>query len=116
MITIDHQGSLVSVGVLGEFTLADYREFEELVDYKIRFEGPIDLFFDLREMAGFTVDVAWEDIKFARSHANDFRRIAVISNSEWLSWSAWLNQVFVNADVRVFADPEDGLAWIKEPV
>ena len=79
MIVIQHQPGRVQVNVYGEFTLADYKEFEAVVNYKVKFEGPVDLLFDLREMADFTLDVAWEDIVFAREHPNDFRRIAVLS-------------------------------------
>lgn len=117
MITQDHQGNLVTIAVLGEFTLADYKEFEELVRYKIKFEGQVDLLFDLRQMADFTLDVAWEEIKFSRAHAQDFRRIAVLTDSQWLTWSAWLSQLFVEADVQVFADGdgEDAArAWLAE--
>lgn len=112
MITIDHSPSLVSIAVFGEFTLADYKEFEELVNYKIQFEGSLDLLFDLREMAGFTLDVAWEEIKFSREHAHDFRRVAVITDSQWLAWSAWLSQLFVDAEVQVFTDATLAAAWI----
>lgn len=81
MITIDHSVNRVNVTVFGEFTLADYKEFEEIVNYKVRFEGPVDLFFDLSQMAGLTLDVAWEELKFSRAHANDFKRIAVVTDS-----------------------------------
>ena len=64
MIVTDHQPGRVSVTVYGEFSLADYKEFEELVNFKVKFEGPVDLLFDLREMVDFTLDVAWEDIVF----------------------------------------------------
>ncbi len=112
MITTDHKSQLVTVAVFGEFTLADYKEFEELVNYKIRFEGPVNLLFDLREMAGFTLDMAWEEIKFARAHRNDFGRVAVLTESQWATWSAWLSQVFVEADVEVFSAEEDARQWV----
>lgn len=112
MIVTDHQPHRVNVNVYGEFTLADYREFEELVNFKVRFEGPVDLLFDVTKMADFTLDVAWEDIKFARSHPNDFKRIAVITDSQWVTWSAWLSQIFVRADIEVFDKVEDGQAWL----
>ncbi|MBV2235107.1 MAG: STAS/SEC14 domain-containing protein [Sterolibacterium sp.] len=114
MINTDHRGSLVSVAVFGEFTLADYREFEELVRYKLKFEGPVSLFFDLRQMASFTLDVAWEEIRFSRQHAHDFRRIAVLTGSQWVSWTAWLSQLFVDADVRVFEEEREARAWLDE--
>jgi len=36
-------------------------------------------------MADFTVDMAWEEIKFSRQHAGDFRRIAVLTDSQWVA-------------------------------
>ncbi|MBR0568664.1 STAS/SEC14 domain-containing protein [Azoarcus sp. L1K30] len=112
MISTDHKDNLVSLTVFGEFTLADYREFEELVNYKIKFGGPVDLFFDLREMAGFTLDLAWEEIRFSREHAHDFRRIAILTEDQWVTWSAWISQLFVDAEVQVFSTQEDARAWL----
>lgn len=112
MIVIEHKPSRVDVAVLGEFTLADYKEFEEVVNYKVRFEGAVDLYFDLRQMADFTLDVAWEEIVFARAHANDFNRIAVLTDSQWVTWSAWLSQIFVQAEMRVFDDEKEARTWL----
>ena len=114
MITTDIRGSVVSIAVLGEFTLGDFKEFEELVLYKLKFDGPADLLVDLREMADFTVDMAWEEIKFSRQHGGDFRRIAVLTDSQWVTWSAWLEQLFVSADLRVFADLDEASVWLAE--
>jgi len=115
MIVIDQKGGRVSVNVYGEFTLDDFREFEEAVNYTVRFKNPVDLSIDLREMSGMTLDVAWEDMCFTRDHASDFRRIAIISDSQLVSWSAWLTQNFVSADIEVFAAPEEAIAWLNEP-
>jgi hypothetical protein len=113
MITIENQLNRVVVTVIGEFTLADYREFEEQVNYKLKFEGTVDLLMDLRNMAGVTLDVAWEEIKFVRQHASDFGRIAVVTSDQWLTWSAWISQLFVNAQVLVFDDLDPALEWLN---
>ena len=112
MIVTQHQPKRVEVSVYAEFTLADYLEFEDMVNYKVKFEGPVDLLFDLREMADFTLDVAWEDIAFSRAHANDFTRIAVLTHSQWVAWSAWLSQIFVRAEIRVFGEEDEARAWL----
>ncbi len=114
MITVDHDQSLVTLAVLGEFTLDDFTEFEEFLISKRLFDGSHSLLFDLREMAGFTVDMAVEEIKFSRIHGGDFRRIAVVTDSQWVAWSAWLEQLFVNADLRVFGDSAEARAWLAE--
>jgi hypothetical protein len=112
MIVTDHQPNRVDVTVLGEFTLADYKEFEQIISFKVKFEGPVDLYFDLRQMADFTLDVAWEELVFSRSHAHDFKRIAVVTDSQWITWSAWLSQIFVRADMRIFSDEKEAKSWL----
>ena len=112
MISTENTEKMVAVTVFGEFTLADYKEFEDVVNYHIQFEGQVDLLFDLRQMAGFTLDVAWEEIKFSRQHAGDFRRIAVLTQDQWLTWSAWVSQLFVTAEVKVFDDEDEARAWL----
>ncbi len=112
MIVTDHKESLVTVAVYGEFTLGDYKEFEELVNFKVKFEGPVNLLFDLRQMADFTLDMAWEEIKFSRAHSHDFGKIAVLTDSQWVTWSAWLSQAFVDADLQVFRDEQEACAWL----
>lgn len=112
MITVDHTPQSVNLVVLGEFTLDDFTEFEEYLIANELFDGTHDLLFDLREMAGFTVDVAIEEIKFSRIHGGDFRRIAVVTDSQWVAWSAWLEQLFVSADLRSFDNIDDARAWM----
>ena len=114
MIAIDHSGKLVTVTVLGEFVLADYKEFEDMVLSTQLPGGKVNLLLDLSQMAGFTLDVAWEDIKFTRSHPDDFDKIAVVIHSEWVIWSAWLSQMFIDADVQVFDDSEEARGWLEQ--
>lgn len=113
MISIATQGNLVSVSVIGEFTLADYKEFENHVLYELKFQGGVNLLLDLRDMIGYTLDVAWEEIRFSREHRYDFRKIAVITSDEWMIWLAWLNRLFVDAEVQVFDDPGVALDWLQ---
>ena len=65
-------------------------------------------------MLTFTVDVMWEEIKFSRAHTNSFRRIAVVTDNQWITWSAWLSKTFVNTEMRVFddSDADEALTWI----
>ncbi|MBL8489166.1 MAG: STAS/SEC14 domain-containing protein [Rhodocyclaceae bacterium] len=114
MIAIDHQEHLITVTVLGEFTLADFKDFEELVNFKVKIEGSVSLLFDQREMADYTVDMALEEIRFSRAHSEEFDRVAVITESQWVAWSAWMSQVFVSADLRVFPSEAEARAWLAE--
>lgn len=115
MITIDMQSHLVSVAALGQFTLNDFKELENAVTYKIKFEGRVSLLIDLRDMAGITVDVAWEEIKFAREHHFDLWKIAVVTESRFITWSAWLTGLFTHAETQVFDDYNLAREWVSTP-
>lgn len=118
MISIEHkkvagtQDALIAT-VFGEFTLADYQTFEQAVlDSLEKTHIALNLILDLRNMVRFTVDVAWEEIQFSRAHPRDFAKIAVVTDSVFISWSAWLSRLFVEADFQVFDQLEAAEAWI----
>jgi hypothetical protein len=112
MISIQIEESYTNVSVLGEFTLADMKELEEHALYQIRMHGSANLLLDLRDMLGYTLDVAWEELKFTRSHAREFGRVAVVTDSQWLAWLAWLEGLFTDAEIEVFANYDDALEWV----
>lgn len=113
MIAINTRDNLISASVMGEFTLADYRDFEQQIEYSIEFEGGVNLLLDLRDMVSYTLDLVWEEIRFSREHRYDFRKIAVVTSDEWMVWISWLNRLFVDADLRVFDNPGIAMEWLE---
>ncbi|PTN11623.1 STAS/SEC14 domain-containing protein [Nitrosomonas aestuarii] len=111
MITIQKQNNLIIVAVIGEFTLSDYKQFEDQVIYQSTFEGKVNVVVDFRDMLNYTVDVAWEDLKFMHEHGNDFSHVAVVTDDEWQTWSAWISNLFTDAQVIVFNDYEKAVTW-----
>jgi hypothetical protein len=115
MITIEESSNLVNIAVMGEFTIADFKQFEEHALYKLATPGKVNLLFDLRGMIAYTPDVAWEEIKFfRREHNHDFDKIAVVTSDQWLTWQAWLSRLFVDADIRVFSDYKEAQEWAQK--
>lgn len=114
MIAIENRDNLVNVAALGEFTLADFREFERQVLDDLKTHRRVNVLFDLRDLIGYTLDVAWEEIRFNRAHARDFGRVAIVTEDRWLTLSAWLTGLFTDADVQVFEDYEMACAWASD--
>lgn len=113
MITIEQNSSLLNIAVMGEFTLADFKQFEEHARLKLKAPAPINLLFDLRAMISYSVDVAWEEVKFfSREHPHDFAKIAVVTDDQWLTWQAWISRLFVDADIRAFSDYQEAKYWV----
>jgi hypothetical protein len=117
MITIEREDGLIVVGVFGELTLADVQRLEREVPGERAGGKPVALLIDLRDMLGATIDALLEDIKFARHRSRDIRRVAILSQSPWPPLIAWLEQFFLDAEVRVFDDEGMARAWLagEEP-
>jgi hypothetical protein len=113
MIVIEDEKDLLKVHVYGELTLADFKELESSVTNELREYPQVNLLLDFTNMSGFTLDVAWEDIQFNRRHVRDYKRIAVITDNQWLTWITWLSGVFAEADVQTFPDIETAAGWLK---
>jgi len=112
MISLNAKDNQIYVTVMGQFTLDDYRELEQVVCYGIQFKGTVNLLFDLRDMLSYSVDVAWEELKFSREHKNDFGRIAILTGDQWVAWSMWVNRLFMSADIRLFDELDLAQAWV----
>lgn len=114
MISITVKDNLISATVIGQFTLADFRELEQAIAYGIQFKGRVNLLIDLTDMLDYSVDVAWEEIKFSREHKNDFGRVAIVTGDQWVAWSLWVNRLFMSADIHLFDDADAAEAWLRE--
>lgn len=114
MITVEHQNDLTIVGVFGELVLADYRQFEQEVLQQLQTLGRVNLLIDLRAMRGYTLDVALEDVKFTRDHAAAVGRIAIVSGRVWAKLTAFLSQLFINSELRVFDAESAAREWLAE--
>jgi hypothetical protein len=112
MISLNVKENQIDVTVMGQFTLDDYREFEQAVCYGLQFQGKVNLLFDLRDMLSYSVDVAWEELKFSREHKNDFGRIGILTGDQWVAWSMWINRLFMSADIRLFDELELAQTWV----
>jgi len=113
MIAIEEVKDALEVGIYGELTLADYRQLEQAVTNELRAAPKVKMLLDVRGMTGFTLDVAWEEIKFSRAHAHDFRRIAVVTPEQWGTWLSWISAAFTDAEVALFDHPDAAETWLR---
>jgi hypothetical protein len=115
MIAVQHEQALVAVSVFGQFTVADFKQLEREVTQEVQSHGPVTLLVDLRDVLGYTLDVALEELKFTRNHVRDFSKIALIAEGELVIWGAWLSRLFTHAQIQVFDDEPLAREWLGEP-
>ncbi|HEV7349721.1 STAS/SEC14 domain-containing protein [Telluribacter sp.] len=107
---------LVAVVVSGTLEKDDYEQLIPLMEVKISHYGKINLYWEMEEFEGWNVAAAWQDLKLDVSHANDFRRVAMVGAKKWEDWLTQLMKPFSSAEIKYF-DPDErelAMAWVKD--
>ncbi|WP_028455684.1 STAS/SEC14 domain-containing protein [Chitinilyticum litopenaei] len=112
MISISHEPGYIHAKVFGEFTVQDFRQFEEEALYELRFQDKADMLIDLNDMLAYTIDMAVEELRFVTRHRQQFKRVAIVSSDQWVTWSVWVNRVISESEIRVFEDVEEAQRWL----
>lgn len=116
MISIRQQDYGLNVALFNEFTVQDFRQFEEAVLQCAAEVHRPDILLDLTLLRDFTVDMAIEQLKFARKHENDFGRIAIVVDDIWIALGTHLSSLLTNQHTHHFKKVEDAEAWLTQEV
>ena len=114
MIVIEQDNDLLQVHIYSDLSLEDFREFEHAVTDELTQYDHVNILFDLTSMTGFSLDVVLEELRFNKSHATDYEKLAVVTDSQWLTWVSWLATAFVSAEVQQFDDVDTAMIWLRE--
>ena len=114
MISIREQHYGLNVALYNEFTLEDFRLFEEaLMNISGKVHRP-DILLDLSMLKDFTVDMAMEQLRFVRNHEDDFGRIAIVVDDIWIKLGAHISNLLTQQHPNYFDDAASAQAWLLE--
>lgn len=108
---------VVAVRAVGIITGEDYREtLKPMVEEKLKEHDKLKCLVVLDDdYATYTGDAAWEDTKFDFGHLTDFRRVALVTDVEWMARAARLFAPLMPYEFRLFpvAELDEAKSWIK---
>lgn len=115
----DPETNLLVADGSGEIVHEDYDEvLSPAVDAAVRHSGKINFLYRIGpDFQGFGARAMWDDARLGVSHWRDFRRIAVVTDSDWLGGAVRAFMAMMPAEVRVFSLAEENAAraWAGEP-
>jgi len=112
MISIREQNYGLDVALFNEFSLADFKLFEEALLKRASEMGSPGVLLDLSELKDFTLDMAMEELRFVRAHEKDFGRIAVVVSDVWIKLAAHLAGLISRGRTQYFNDVPAAQAWL----
>ncbi|WP_293764784.1 STAS/SEC14 domain-containing protein [uncultured Aquitalea sp.] len=116
MISIREQDYGLDVALFNEFSLADFKLFEDALLKRVGERGKPDVLLDLSELRDFTLDMALEEVKFVRAHDQDFGRIAIVVDDVWIKLAAHIAGLLTHNRLEYFESVEAAQAWLVRPV
>lgn len=115
MISIREQQYGLDVALFNEFSLEDFKLFEQALLKRVQEKGKPDILLDLSELKDFTLDMALEEIRFVRAHDQDFGRIAVIVSDVWIKLAAHIASLLSHTRIQYFDSADQAQSWLTKP-
>ncbi len=105
------EDNIFAFRVTGKLTHDDYQRFLPTLEELIEENGKISLLIELENFHGWELEAALDDYRFGKQHEQDFERIAIVGDKDWMRWLVKLAQPFVDGDVRFFEHDQIQEAW-----
>lgn len=114
MISIREQSYGLDIALYNEFTLEDFRAFEEAAQAAVKRVHRPDVLMDLSMLKDFTIDMAVEQLKFLREHEDEFGRIAIVVDDVWIKLGTHIAGLLTRQRPKYFDDAAKAQAWLQE--
>lgn len=106
----------LSLKAVGNLTHADYELITPMLESALsQVKYPeVDVLFDGTALDGWELRAAWDDFKLGLKHNNEFRKIAIYGNKNWLKMSAKVGAWFISGEIKYFENVTDAINWLRE--
>ncbi len=105
----------LSFKAVGTLTHEDYELVTPIIDAAL--EGVKDpkvkVLIDASEFKGWELRAAWDDFKLGLKHGNEFEKIAIYGNKEWLEIGTKISAWFLSGEIKYFENYDDAVAWLS---
>ncbi|WP_226664692.1 STAS/SEC14 domain-containing protein [Microbulbifer aggregans] len=107
---------LLRMHARGKLEHEDYETLVPMLETAIAgMEHPkIDVLMDMRELEGWEIRAAWDDLKLGVKHGRQFNKIAMVGNKRWQEIAAKIGTWFIGGEARFFEGPAEALAWLQQ--
>jgi hypothetical protein len=105
---------VVGFEVRGTLHAADYRDVVLPAVERAGEVGEIRFLIVIPDFKGMSGGAVWEDLKIGLQHLRSWRRIALVTDIEWMSHLTLLFGWMTPGEVKVFGmeDRTDAVAWV----
>ncbi|MAE52322.1 MAG: hypothetical protein CMH27_10985 [Micavibrio sp.] len=111
----DLPDGVVGIASKGRITKADYDKIViPTIEGALKTHDKISVLFHLEDIEGMELSAMWEDTAFGLKHWSDFKRLALVSDVEWVSGMTAFFGWMIPAEVKTFKEKDVAAAreWV----
>lgn len=110
--------TILAVRAVGKITDEDYKTMLiPAVEYRIKTDGKVRLLYEIgHEFEGFDPQAALDDAQLGLTHWEDFERVAIVTDREWIANAMRLFMPFQPAKMKLFSVEhlEEAMTWAAD--
>ncbi len=114
----DMPDHVIGITAKGKVTGADYESvIIPLIEEKLKKHHRISLLYYMgNEFSGMDAKAMWEDTKVGLRHLIAWKKIAVVSDIDWIGWAVKVFGVAMPGHVKLFANDQlaEAREWVSE--
>lgn len=108
--------SFISIKAVGKLSHEDYLAITPMLEAALsRVEGRgVRVLLDARELEGWELRAAWDDLTLGLKHGSEFGKIALYGQQGWQTLAARVGNWFLSGEVKAFDDEAAAIDWLTE--
>lgn len=104
-------GNVIGFKIGENVTAEDVRSIAGIISETIRAFGKVRLLIEIEGFRHMEPEALLEKLRFARDHAKEIERIAVLSNRVWIKSWVKIGELFTHREVEHFDRWDKDAAW-----
>jgi hypothetical protein len=104
------------IKAVGKLTHKDYEIITPMIDSALaEVQDPnVIALIDGSDFEGWELRAAWDDFKLGLKHGNEFKKVAVVGNKQWLQVGSKIGSWLISGKIRQFEEMEPALDWLLD--
>jgi|GEM_PF-1842596 len=107
----------IAARVVGKIETEDVEKAAKEIDRRLEEDGKVNMYIELDHFEGYEPKAFLEELKLTTEHFGDFRKMAIVSQEEWLNTLAEItDKISPQLEARYYRLEErpQALRWLEE--
>lgn len=107
----------VAARVVGKIKTEDVEKAAKEIDQQLEEDGKVRMYVELDHFEGYELPAFLKDLKFAIQHFDDFEKVALVGQEEWLdALGKVTDEIFPGLEIRFYplVERPQALRWLEE--